>query len=100
MLRIEIIDGPNKMDLMLALFDHPLPNGEWRSVRFRTKKDMGSGAFWMESFEATINGCKRVPGPEVWEIAGEVKIPRDGHWLKFTGTYSTPKRIGEMEVED
>ena len=95
--RIEIVDGPGKMDLMLALFDL-MPNGVFRSVNFKVKEDCGEDYGTLSnSYEAVISGCARVAGPEVWMVTGEIKITN--LWRKFKATYSTPKRIGDLEYE-
>lgn len=99
--RIEIIDGPSKLDLMLALFDFWLPNNQTRSVNFKGRMNVGEqDGSLTDVYEVVIEGCRRIPGQEAWVITGEVNIPREERWSKFTGTYSTFNRIGDLEFEN
>lgn len=93
--RAEISNGPSKYDLSVALFD--APGGMFRSVRLNlTYSELASRP--LRNFEAVVYGCTRAPGPEVWDLTGELHI--GGVWSKFTARYSTPKRIGTIEYEE
>ncbi|OGY22682.1 MAG: hypothetical protein A2126_01245 [Candidatus Woykebacteria bacterium GWB1_45_5] len=89
--RVEIVDGPGIWGLVLALFDS-MPIGNYsRPTYFKVQEKPGDTLH----AEATIIGCTKVPGPEVWEIVGEIRL--HGTWTKFKATYSTPLRSGSME---
>ena len=90
---IEIVDGPSKWDLMLALFD---AINKSRSTRFTLDKYFGGPT---EPCEVVIIGVTRAPGVETWDISGELRSPRESIWQRFIGTYSTSNRHGQIKLE-
>ena len=93
--RAEIFNGPSKWDLMLALFDHRLPEIGNRPIDFRVGESSGNSLY----AAAFLSGCSIAPGPEVWELTGEIRFPRTGCWVKFKAMYSTAQRKGHMDYE-
>ncbi|MDP2720833.1 MAG: hypothetical protein Q8O75_02735 [bacterium] len=105
--RVEITDGPSKMDLMLGLFD-PIPFGlQRRLVHFKIKGKVSPSTIYYEAQSATvaIYGCSRktfVIDSESWDIEGEI-VFHQGRVAevstRVTATYNTRARRGVMEID-
>lgn len=97
----EIVNGPSKFDLMLALFDYRVEDGKTinRKVTF-TYSFPGRG---VHSFQATINGVESVYSEdEEWSIIitlGYINpVPLNGSRgsMMLNLLYSTKARKGEF----
>ena len=93
----DVLDGPSRWDLMLALFDPWLAQTESRKVRFTISRLYGS--YPTDFCEATVVGVRRIAGNEAWEITGEARPGRSGVWVPFRAQYSTARRRGSMTLE-
>jgi len=87
-LRIDIVNGPNKWDLMLSLFDNSTSRP--RIPEFHLK----SGRV----FRLLVNEVGRESGSgDNWLISGFIVLDDGSCGLGFNGYYSTKDRDGWLE---
>lgn len=88
----EIVEGPSKYDLMLALIDGD--NKHRRTVKFRVDK---SGGLIFLGMTMLINCLEREDGSgERWMFEG-YHVLSTGGWVPMKGFYDTHVRKGWVE---
>ena len=98
MAQINLVTGPGKWDLMLALFDHIQANGDQRELEFGIANDGQAGP---ASCKVLLQGCSRSPSEDgKWSLTGRIWIYGSGHWTDFQGWFSTIRRDGQVWFSD
>lgn len=102
---LEIVGGPSRFDLMLALFDAPMDRS--RRVVFDVRHQERRGK--AEALIMDVGRSRPFEDIDLWTIGGSILLALadagkrklhleiDG-WLRFEGEFSTKTREGTMEA--